>query len=224
MRKAIPTRFAVRAIEDGIFPCIPAALLVDAAFLELATAVTAGPERPAAPVVQTVVVRACGGGAGTRRPGSRSMRSHRSQSETARRLGRFRGRTAARRRRGPPWDPAGAAAAASGAGAAAAGAGASVGAGAGAAAGARPEPKRAGAPRATMACDLALGDDPRRLVRDDDGREVVAGTQFAQRDLLAVAHDPGVPFLRVLVREHAIPLRPSDDDAGDPRPRGPCPF
>ena len=29
--------------------------------------------------------------------------------------------------------------------------------------------------------DLALGDDPRRLVRDDHGREVVAGAQVADR-------------------------------------------
>ena len=60
--------------------------------------------------------------------------------------------------------------------------------------------------------DLALGYDPRQLVGDDDGRHDVAGTQVGQQGLFPIAHDLGIPFLRVLVREHAIPLRPPDDD------------
>ena len=56
--------------------------------------------------------------------------------------------------------------------------------------------------------DLALGDDPRRLVRDDDGREDVADAQVADRDLLAVFHDRGVALHRVLIREHRFPCGP----------------
>ena len=49
--------------------------------------------------------------------------------------------------------------------------------------------------RADDGLDLALGYDLQRLVRDDHGRQIVAGTQFDQRDLRPVAHDPGLPFL-----------------------------